>query len=208
MFYCAKCGLRTCRGESTDYPAGCPCLDEQTRERVNQRFKEDEENLDIFQASMRLDAQAKGTYPRIMETLCFAKELGVERVGLAFCVGLAKEADTVTRVFEHHGLTVDSVVCKCGSFKVDEFGMSNEALNRRGNEAVCDPVGQALWLEKANTQLNVVLGLCVGHDTLFFKHSAAPVTVLAVKDKVLAHNPLGAVYMADNFYRSKLFPKK
>jgi uncharacterized metal-binding protein len=44
------------------------------------------------------------------------------------------------------------------------------------------------------TELNVVVGLCVGHDTLFTKHAAAPVTTFAVKDLVLAHNPLGAIY--------------
>jgi uncharacterized metal-binding protein len=48
--------------------------------------------------------------------------------------------------------------------------------------------------------LNILLGLCVGDDTLFIKHSKAPVTVLAVKDRVLAHNPLGALYTARNMY--------
>ena len=32
----------------------------------------------------------------------------------------------------------------------------------------------------------------MGHDILFTKHSKAPVTTLAVKDRVLTHNPLGA----------------
>ena len=38
--------------------------------------------------------------------------------------------------------------------------------------------------------------------TSFIKHSKAPVTVLAVKDRVLAHNPLGVLYTArDPFSR-------
>jgi uncharacterized metal-binding protein len=56
------------------------------------------------------------------------------------------------------------------------------------------------------TDLNVLMGLCVGHDSLFFRHSAAPVTVLAVKDRVLGHNPLAAVYQADGYYHDRLFP--
>jgi len=71
---------------------------------------------------------------------------------------------------------------------------------------MCNPIGQARRLEKAETQLNVMLGLCVGHDSLFLRHSHAPVTVLAVKDRVLGHNPLAAVYTADGYYDKKLFP--
>ncbi|KJS88133.1 MAG: metal-binding protein, partial [Peptococcaceae bacterium BICA1-8] len=50
--------------------------------------------------------------------------------------------------------------------------------------------------------------LCVGHDSLFIKYSHAPVTVLAVKDRVLAHNPLAALYCAESYYKNKLFPNK
>jgi len=43
------------------------------------------------------------------------------------------------------------------------------------------------------------VGLCVGHDMLFTRHSRAPVTTLVVKDRVLAHNPAGALY--SGYYR-------
>jgi uncharacterized metal-binding protein len=36
-------------------------------------------------------------------------------------------------------------------------------------------------------------------DTLFIKYSQAPVTVFAVKDSMLAHNPLGAIYPGHYF---------
>jgi uncharacterized metal-binding protein len=62
-------------------------------------------------------------------------------------------------------------------------------------------------LPHARTELNLLLGLCVGHDSLFMKHSVAPVTVLAAKDRVLGHNPLAAIHIADGYYRAKLFPK-
>ena len=71
---------------------------------------------------------------------------------------------------------------------------------------MCTPVGQARALARAGTELNLLLGLCVGHDSLFMKHSVAPVTVLAVKDRVLGHNPLAAVYPADGYYQDRLFP--
>ncbi|MGL4802501.1 MAG: DUF1847 domain-containing protein, partial [Cetobacterium sp.] len=55
------------------------------------------------------------------------------------------------------------------------------------------------------TDLNILFGLCVGHDTLFIKHSEAPVTVFAVKDRVLCHNPVAAIYQVDAYYKKKLF---
>jgi uncharacterized metal-binding protein len=70
---------------------------------------------------------------------------------------------------------------------------------------MCNPIGQALLLNNENTDLNIILGLCVGHDSLFIKYSNAPVTVFAVKDRVLAHNPLGALYLADSYYKDRLF---
>jgi len=49
--------------------------------------------------------------------------------------------------------------------------------------------------------LNVLIGLCVGHDSLFFKYSRAPVTVLVAKDRVLGHNPVAALYTSNSYYR-------
>lgn len=61
---------------------------------------------------------------------------------------------------------------------------------------------------EANTDLNILLGLCVGHDSLFIKYSKAPITVFAVKERVLVHNPLGAIYQVGSYYKDNLFPKK
>jgi uncharacterized metal-binding protein len=68
-------------------------------------------------------------------------------------------------------------------------------------EALCNPVAQAALLEKSGTQLNVLIGLCVGHDSLFFMHSRAPVTVLVAKDRVLGHNPVAALYTSSSYYK-------
>ena len=69
---------------------------------------------------------------------------------------------------------------------------------------MCNPIAQAQLLNEEKTEFNIVLGLCVGHDTLFFKYSEAPVTVLAVKDRALAHNPLGALYLSDGYFKNKI----
>ena len=51
--------------------------------------------------------------------------------------------------------------------------------------------------------MNIIVGLCVGHDMLFARHSEAPVTTLVVKDRVTGHNPVAALY-GQNFYYKKL----
>ena len=65
----------------------------------------------------------------------------------------------------------------------------------------CNPIAQAEICNKAGTQLNYILGLCLGHDILFMRNSKAPVSVLIVKDRVTGHNPAAALY-ADHLQRS------
>ena len=64
---------------------------------------------------------------------------------------------------------------------------------------------QAKLLNDQKTEFNVIVGLCVGHDSLFTKYSDALVTTLVAKDRVLAHNPAGALYCADGPIRKRLY---
>jgi uncharacterized metal-binding protein len=134
----------------------------------------------------------------------FAKASGFTKLGLAFCVGLRKEAMEINRIFESSGFEVSSVACKTGARPKEELGIKDAEKVHPGQfEAMCNPAAQAMLLNKAKTELNVLLGLCVGHDTLFIKYSEAPITVLAVKDRVTGHNPLAAIYAA-HYFESKL----
>jgi uncharacterized metal-binding protein len=69
----------------------------------------------------------------------------------------------------------------------------------------CDPVGQAADLALEGTQLNVIAGMCVGHDTLFIRHSRSPVTSLVVRDRRLAHNPAAALYTREGYLKDVLY---
>jgi uncharacterized metal-binding protein len=66
---------------------------------------------------------------------------------------------------------------------------------------MCNPIYQAKLLNHEKTDFNILLGLCVGHDSLFFKFTEAPTTVLAVKDRVTGHNPLAAIYLCETYYQ-------
>ena len=139
--------------------------------------------------------------PRIKEIVEYCRLVGAKRIGIAFCSGLRDEARRSTEFLEKNGLEVASVMCKCGG--VDKTKLDVASEYKIGDpskfEAACNPLGQANLLNKAETNLNLIVGLCLGHDILFTKNSKAPVTTLIVKDRLLGHNPVIALY--SNYHR-------
>jgi uncharacterized metal-binding protein len=131
----------------------------------------------------------------------FARRMDVNRLGIAHCVGLIHEARLVQEILEANHFEVQSVCCKVGSIPKEEIGLGDAEKIRPGQyEALCNPIGQAMLLNETGTGLNIALGLCVGHDSLFFQYSQAPVTVLVAKDRVTGHNPIAAIYTSHSYY--------
>ena len=142
------------------------------------------------------------TKTRVVEIYEFAEKMQYRRLGLAFCVGLAKEAGIVEEILKDRGFEVISVLCKAGRTSKDRIGIEDEDKIHQGtDESMCNPIFQAKLMNHEKTELNILLGLCVGHDSIFFKYAEAPTTVLAVKDRVTGHNPLAAIYLSDTYYR-------
>ena len=154
----------------------------------------------IMQAAAHIEAEYYMEKTRLEELILFAKEMGYERLGIAFCIGLENEARAVHEILARD-FEVHSVCCKVCGFEKDEFDL--DKFHSEGYETACNPIGQAFVLNHEKTELNIILGLCMGHDILFTQHSKSPVTTLAVKDRVLAHNPLGAIY--SNYYLENRF---
>jgi uncharacterized metal-binding protein len=145
---------------------------------------------------------------RLMEICEFSRKMDYQRLGLAFCIGLSQEAAVVAEIMSAHGFEIVSVACKAGRTPKEMIGITDEEKILQGREeAMCNPVFQAMLLNTEKTEFNILLGLCVGHDSLFFMHAVAPTTVLAVKDRVTGHNPLAAVYCANSYYRKIRMPK-
>ena len=196
---CAFCGIKACKDNEQNLAKDCPNNKKEELEELKE-FYGTEENFKIAQVSAELSIQQGLT--RIEETMEFAKRMGYKKIGLAFCSALSNEAKIIDKIFRYHGFEVESIICKVGS-------LSREIVElEKIDTPMCNPIAQANFLNEAKTELNVVVGLCIGHDALFFKYSKAPVTVLAVKDRVLAHNPLGAVYLSESAYKKKMFPPK
>ena len=146
----------------------------------------------LHQAAAAIEARHYCREPRIREIALLAREMEFKKLGLAYCIGLVEEArvvaDILSRDFE-----VASVCCKvCGIAKKD-LGLE-QIVPQKEHETMCNPAGQAALLNDAHTELNILCGLCVGHDAIFSMTSRAPVTTLIAKDRVLAHNPVGAIY--------------
>jgi uncharacterized metal-binding protein len=120
---------------------------------------------------------------RVEEIRNYAKNGSLKRIGIANCVAVQKEAnllkESLSKDFE-----VFSVDCKCGKIPASEF------LGEEAKGISCNPSGQADYLAENKTELNIVLGLCVGHDMIFTTKSKAPSTTLIVKDRQFKHNPM------------------
>ena len=131
------------------------------------------------------DAYVRGS-SRLEEIRNYAKGAGLKRIGIAHCVSMPKEAAAVGK-FLSEDFEVFSVDCKCG--RVTKL----EMLGREGNGLMCNPSGQADFLKDNATELNISMGLCVGHDMIFSQKSNVAVTTLVVKDRVNNHNPIEAI---------------
>jgi uncharacterized metal-binding protein len=194
---CSKCPFeikeRLCTG-GKKYPKYCPTKHfEQDREEIRKEYSNPE-----IEKIYKISSDIKGPRKtRIEETLYVAEKMEFTKIGIAFCSGLKKEAEIIQSLFESRGFVVNSVICSCGNLKKSEFISEN---NQGYDKTFCNPCLQAVALNNAGTQWNIVVGLCVGHDSIFMKYSNAMCTVLAAKDKVTAHNPLGPVYTLDSYY--------
>lgn len=140
--------------------------------------------------------------PRLLETVEFAKIMEYKVLGLIFCEGVADEAKVVEKYLASQGFDVVSIVCKAGRTPKEKIGVLDEEKIIPGTfEPMCNPIYQACIVNDAKVDFNIVMGLCVGHDSLVFKHLDAPVAVLVAKDRLLGHNPMAAVYNLDSYYK-------
>lgn len=189
---CNVCAKLECRH---DYPEGIPpyCLATRFQEIVERTKTEysTPDAIDIYKASARVVTNGYQKWPRIQEAIEFAKELKLSKIGFASCVGLMRELGLVTELFIGAGFDTISVACQIGRVYPEARGVT-ELEGFLG--ATCNPIAQAEIFNSEDTQLDFILGLCLGHDILFTRYSQAPVSTLIVKDRVTGHNPAAVLY--------------
>jgi uncharacterized metal-binding protein len=217
---CALCSVenRACRLENGVGPVFCPTIN--SKEPIELAVKE-YEKPEIREFARMASIQEAECYanrhikpyvshpvkPRVQEICEFARKMSYKKLGVAFCAGLRAEARALTEILKAQGFEVVSVICKVGCTPKEAIGIKEEEKIRIGEfEPMCSPIAQATLLNREKTDFNVLVGLCVGHDSLFFKYSKAFTTVLISKDRVLAHNPAGALYTTGSYYARLLRP--
>ncbi len=214
---CAKCPAPVCNSTAwKEGPSNCPSkimpevIKRATERCFGPQFQEFALKASKQEGSgyVRLPHSASSPSPvksRLEEVMEFAQRMGYKRIGVAYCGGVQFEAGLLVPILENRGFEVVSVQCKCGSVPKEDLGIQNwEKVSPGHFEAMCHPIAQAEVLNASETELNVLVCLCVGHDSLFLKHSAAPCTVLAAKDRVYGHAPLMAVYQSKSYHRRVL----
>ncbi|MBQ9031456.1 MAG: DUF1847 domain-containing protein [Parasporobacterium sp.] len=195
---CADCRAKACQSMKGNYPAFCPGQDlpEEVLSAAMKEY-EDPQIRRVTIAAAETESENYCRMTRAEETMEFARKIGAKRIGIAHCVGLLEESGIMAKILRKNGFEVISISCKCGEQKKADVGISPACHNTGVN--MCNPILQAKYLNSRKTDLNVLIGLCVGHDSLFYKYSEALVTTLVSKDRVLAHNPVGALYQADKY---------
>ncbi len=206
---CVKCTIFRCgsREKNKKVPTSCPTekyshLAAETMEKYNLP-----ENQAVMQGWLGLmgkvlnpeKAKEKWSWTRIDEVMEYARIRKMTRLGIATCYALMPESKLLSNILEGNGFNVVSVSCLCGEINPKDMGMPGDIF--------CNPILQAEVLNKEKTDLNMMVGLCVGHDILFLRYSKAETTPLVVKDRSTGHNPIAALYQSQGFFKDRFFKK-
>jgi uncharacterized metal-binding protein len=183
---CVYCAVEACTDDVSKTPEFCPRRNTaEALEKAEAIRTTDAAVKKVMDAARSVETEGYRVWPRVRELIEFSKRMGIERLGIGFCVGLKEETRQLAKILKSHGFALSTVACTVNGG--------------------CNPVGQALVLNQQETELNVIMGLCMGHDVLFSKFSEAPVTTLVVKDRVMCHNPAAPLvnpYWRDTFLKN------
>lgn len=206
---CAKCTILRCGDteKNKKVPASCPTekypdIVKETKEKYALP-----ENQAVIQGWLSLmnkildpaKSREKFSWTRVDEIMEYAKIRGMTRLGIATCYSLMPESRFLSDILESNGFDVVSISCLCGEVNPQEMGMPGDIF--------CNPIMQAEVLNREKTELNIMVGLCVGHDILFLRNCKAETTPLVVKDRALGHNPVAALYLSRGFFKDRFIKK-
>lgn len=197
---CIDCASIACDKNNKAYPGFCvsQSLEEEIVAESIIKYVENESDKAIMIASAVIEHDYYCKATRVEETVRFAKKINAKKIGIASCVGLMAESRKLANILRNAGFEVFGIGCKAGEIEKHNIGIPVNCEDIGKN--ICNPILQASKLNQEKTDLNIVMGLCVGHDSLFYKYSEAIVTTLVTKDRVTGHNPVAALNLSDEYY--------
>jgi len=181
---CAKCKSFACRtGHSDAVPENCPMRADFPQ--FDELYGTADRRDAAYQSAL-VEALGYCRWTRLREIAEYAQRMGYTRVGVGHCPDMSREA-VLTALYLRDAMLEPRL----------PPGQRN-----------CDPLGQARLFAGQETQLNVIAGMCVGHEAIFIRAAEAPVTVLVARDERFCHNPAAALYTADSYSHSRLFGRR
>jgi len=178
---CAECGSQACRAGRADVaPEACPMHGDFPA--FEELYADADQRRMAYEAAL-VEALGYCHWTRLHEIAELARRMELRRVGIGHCPDMAREAALAAAYLRDHKLDVR---------------LPPERLD-------CDPLQQARRFAREKTQLNIVAGMCAGHEAIFIRASRAPVTILVVRDTRFRHNPAAALYTSDTYARSSLY---
>ena len=202
---CVKCTVWRCRTRERDkkVPAFCPT--EKYPDLVKDSIEKSKlpenrvTNLAWRKLMDKLLYQGnpldRYTWTRIDEIMEYARIRGMKKLGIAYCYAVEVEARLLSDLLERNGFDVVSIACLCGEIDPRDVDMEGNVF--------CNPIMQAEVLNRENTELNLMVGLCLGHDIIFLRNCKAETTPFLVKDRATGHNPAVALYLSQGYYKDR-----
>ena len=199
---CVDCGTQNCKFKTRTYPEFCLTTNLSPEDSAwALEHYEEGRNKEIMIASAEVEYEGYCQWTRVQEIMEFARKIGARKIGVANCIGLINEARIFAKILRANGFEPYAVICKVAGQAKSSMGIPPQC--EEIGPAMCNPILQARLLNQAGTDLNVVIGLCVGHDSLFYRYSEAYVTTLVTKDRVTGNNPAAALYTSGSYYKKK-----
>jgi uncharacterized metal-binding protein len=195
IYKCAECRSRECI-KGGDYSDGCPSADmAEIVQKAAFNAISDKLTCKVMSVSAAIIRNDDGILrTRLDETIEFCREMGFSTIGVAFCIALSREVNVLCAKLSDAGFQVVPVCCKVGNLTLENYGITT---GENISASACNPVAQAAVCNKNMTDINILVGLCVGHDMLFTQNASSPSTTLVVKDRVYKHNPVEALRNAE-----------
>ena len=204
---CVKCTVFRCSTREKDKKVPPFCPTEKYPDLVKESLEKTKlpENTAINHAWRQMmdnlanpeKGRERWSWTRVDEIMEYARIRRMKKLGIGTCFALMTEARLLSEILEQNGFEVVSVSCLCGEVDPGDLGI--------GGQFFCNPIMQAELLNRESTELNIMVGLCLGHDILFLRHSKAETTPLVVKDRALGHNTVAALYLSQGYYKGRFF---